>query len=512
LLLNLQNTYERENMRRVALSMSCDNLRNKDFGSKSDPFVIVYEAIDGDDGPQKFVETARSEIVMDNLKPSFPPVEHSYEFNRRQNLKFVVQDYDSSGKHDDLGESQVVTMAELIKNVKTTLTIAKRSLHSDSTITIHVEEIAISKETYYFDFRGEDIAKAGLMTRPDPMLYISREAVNEQNDEKNNVIVYRGPHCKSTKTPNWDPFTISATQLCNGDERRKLTFTVYDFENDGGHRFIGSFTTTVRDLKMSQIGRKFEIVDEKGKLKGVIILERFNVSTEYSMVDFIQAGATINVVHCVDCTGSNGPINERNSLHHLNAGLTPYEWCMQGTNNVLGEYDSDKQFPVYGFGANVDGRNVYDWYGGTASDTAGLLKIYREMLHKCRLSGPTYVMPLVELISQLVASKKGEYTVMIIHTDGALNDFAELKQWLRTNSWIRMSILFIGIGAGPFGELEKLDDAFDNNPGVRDMVDFVKYDPNPVALARKVLAEVPRHLEDYAKHFGRTPETFKDGP
>ncbi|MGH0128759.1 UNVERIFIED_CONTAM: hypothetical protein FKN15_044111 [Acipenser sinensis] len=75
-----------------------------DLFSKSDPFLEIYKL--NSDGTEQLVR--RTEVVKNNLNPQWEPFRVSLnslcscDFDKT--LKLLVYDYDSSGKHDFIGE------------------------------------------------------------------------------------------------------------------------------------------------------------------------------------------------------------------------------------------------------------------------------------------------------------------------------------------------------------------------------------------------------------------------
>lgn len=63
--------------------------------------------------------------------------------------------------------------------------------------------------------------------------------------------------------------------------------------------------------------------------------------------------------------GSNGDPSHPASLHHIAPGvLNNYEQAINSVVSIIEDYDSDKQFPVLGFGARLppDGRISHEFY------------------------------------------------------------------------------------------------------------------------------------------------------
>uniref|UniRef100_A0A4W5JWU4 Copine C-terminal domain-containing protein n=1 Tax=Hucho hucho TaxID=62062 RepID=A0A4W5JWU4_9TELE len=67
-----------------------------------------------------------------------------------------------------------------------------------------------------------------------------------------------------------------------------------------------------------------------------------------------MGGCQINVTVGIDFTGSNGDPRSPQSLHYLSPdGLNQYLSATWSVGLVVQDYDTDKLFPVFGFGAQV---------------------------------------------------------------------------------------------------------------------------------------------------------------
>uniref|UniRef100_A0A803YF39 Copine 4 n=1 Tax=Meleagris gallopavo TaxID=9103 RepID=A0A803YF39_MELGA len=88
----------------VELSFSARKLDDKDFFSKSDPFLEIFRM--NDDATQQLVH--RTEVVMNNLNPAWKTFKVSVNSlcsgDQDRRLKCIVWDWDSNGKHDFIGE------------------------------------------------------------------------------------------------------------------------------------------------------------------------------------------------------------------------------------------------------------------------------------------------------------------------------------------------------------------------------------------------------------------------
>ena len=113
------------------------------------------------------------------------------------------------------------------------------------------------------------------------------------------------------------------------------------------------------------------------------------------------------------------------------------------------------------------------------------------------------------------------YNILLILTDGQIDDLQDTIDELVEASFLPISVIIVGIGNGDFGSMDVLD--ADENPlydrrgrkADRDLVQFVpfnRYKNDPPKLAEQVLEEVPRQVVEYYQHKGIKPvEDNEDG-
>ena len=98
-------------------------------------------------------------------------------------------------------------------------------------------------------------------------------------------------------------------------------------------------------------------------------------------------------------------------------------------------YDSDRKFPVYGFGGKPFGESQVSHcfaLNGNPGDpevlgTHGILQIYRQTLSHVRLYGPTFFVPILQQVIRNVKSQMQTmmYHIFLILTDGEIHDMQE---------------------------------------------------------------------------------------
>ena len=91
-----------------------------------------------------------------------------------------------------------------------------------------------------------------------------------------------------------------------------------------------------------------------------------------------------------------------------------------------------------------------------------VLKVYRETVPKLSFSGPTFFAPLINNLNNNVKEdlrngKKMNYNILMILTDGQIGDMRETIDALVEASYLPISVIIVGIGNGPFGNMDILD-------------------------------------------------------
>ncbi|CAM9570656.1 unnamed protein product, partial [Phaeothamnion confervicola] len=99
-------------------------------------------------------------------------------------------------------------------------------------------------EQLYFNLRGTRLAnKDGLFGKSDPFFVISR--LTESNEWQQ---VHKSEVVMDNLSPVWKAATVGMQRLCNGDRSRPIKFSIWDWDRDGAHDYMGSFETTAAGL------------------------------------------------------------------------------------------------------------------------------------------------------------------------------------------------------------------------------------------------------------------------
>uniref|UniRef100_A0A8W4FCT7 Copine 3 n=1 Tax=Sus scrofa TaxID=9823 RepID=A0A8W4FCT7_PIG len=413
---------------KVELNISCDNLLDKDVGSKSDPLCVLFLNTSG----QQWYEVERTERIKNCLNPKFSKTFIiDYYFEVVQKLKFGIYDIDNKtielSDDDFLGEFEC-TLGQIVSSKK--------------------------------------------LTRP--------------------------------------------LVLKNGRPAGK-----------------GSITVTTR---YSSLPIEFECINEKKKQKkksyknsGIISVKQCEITVECTFLDYVMGGCQLNFTVGVDFTGSNGDPRSPNSLHYISPnGVNEYLTAIWSVGLVIQDYDADKMFPAFGFGAqippqwqvshefpiNFNPSNPY------CNGIQGIIEAYRACLPQIKLYGPTNFSPIINHVAKFAAAATQQHTasqyfVLLIITDGVITDLDETRQAIVNAAKLPMSIIIVGVGGADFSAMEFLDAdggslrSPSGEVAIRDIVQFVPFrqfqNAPKEALAQCVLAEIPQQVVGYFNAYKLLP-------
>ena len=274
---------------------------------------------------------------------------------------------------------------------------------------------------------------------------------------------------------------------------------------------------------------QFELRNLKNKLSGTIEILKASLKKNLSFIDYLRCGVQLSLSIAIDFTGSNGPYTSPSSLHYMNPiDQNSYERAIIEVGSILEAYDTDKYFPVFGFGGILLGKNkpdhcfplTFDNNDPYVQGVQGILNAYHLSLTKVTLSGPTLFSHIIDKTISLVStSSQSVYYVLLIITDGTIMDMQETIASIVKASCLPLSIVIVGVGNAEFNSMRELDSdkglLIDENgrKAVRDIVQFVPFKNfanDSVALAAEVLKEIPNQLTEFMKIINYFPVIVDD--
>uniref|UniRef100_A0A673BJE0 Copine-3-like n=1 Tax=Sphaeramia orbicularis TaxID=375764 RepID=A0A673BJE0_9TELE len=481
---------------KVALSVSCDNLLDMDAFSKSDPLCLLYM---NTSGPQ-WVEIGRTEKIMNCLNPRFSKTfVIDYYFEMVQKLKFEVYDIDSENSSlanaDFLGELEC-TLGQIVSSRKLTKPLLMKDKRpagrGTMTVSVFSSDLQVCSEVLYILYYFQDF-----FGKSDPFLEFYRET------ETGWQLAHRTEVVKYNLNPVWKPFRVPLQSLCHCDVEKSIK-------------------------------AEFECINSKKKQKkkgyknsGIIVIKKCKIVKDYTFLDYIMGGCQINFTIAIDFTGSNGDPRTPQSLHYINPqGYNEYLAAIWAVGSVIQDYDSDKMFPAFGFGAmipptwQVSHEFPINFDPSNPFCVEGVAAAYQQCLPQVKLYGPTNFSPIINHVAQfgrqaLEQQTASQYFVLLIITDGVITDMDQTRSAIVNASRLPMSIIIVGVGGADFTAMEFLDGddgilrSATGQPAMRDIVQFVPFrqfqNAGTAALAQSVLAELPDQVASFFNLFGLKP-------
>mmetsp|Transcript_3269 Transcript_3269/g.4610 ORF Transcript_3269/g.4610 Transcript_3269/m.4610 type:complete len:592 (+) Transcript_3269:72-1847(+) len=539
---------------KIQFSIRLNDLTKMDLMSKSDPFCVVKTKV----GKQtNWIEIGRTEIIANTQNPEFVTLmQMHYHFEEMQYVRFECYDADSQflssdsktldlAKQDFQGASEVILSqmmgVQCRGNWSAPLEGCKKQSKNKPTITVCAEEIANVNALVSMELRAEGVVGKDLLSKADPFIRIS--SLSEKNSW---IPCFKTEVKRNTSRPTWNMISSTVQILANGDVYRPLQFECFDHNSNGSHALIGSCQVSLNDLEVKKTQASEEAISlplvehaKKGNSgymdSGKLFFEKFNMERRPSFLDYIKGGSEISFIVAIDYTASNGDPVRPDSLHYVDptgARLNQYANAILGIGNVIEFYDSDKKFPVFGFGGKQGGTETVSHCfaaNGNPSEpdahpqpgVAGILQTYYNSMKQIRLSGPTLFAPLLAEAAALAQSAHGtgQYYILLILTDGVIHDMPATVETIVGSAHLPLSILIVGVGDADFSAMEELDGdqkrlkSMSGKEAPRDIVQFVelsKYQSqngscNQHELAKELLAEVPFQFLSYMSAAGISP-------
>ncbi|KAF0031992.1 hypothetical protein F2P81_016547 [Scophthalmus maximus] len=494
---------------KVELRLTCKGISDRDALNKSDPCVVLNMQSHG-----QWMEVDRTEVMRSCVNPTYSKVfTLDFYFEEVQRLRFEL--YDITSSHNGLREADFLgsvecTLGQIVSQRK----LSKALLRPGGTVG----------KTIITDF----------FSKSDPFLEIYR-----LNDDATLQLVYRTETVMNNLNPVWKTFKVSLNSLCSGDHERKLQCTVWDWDSNGKHDYIGEFEATFKEMRGAIDGRqvqwpcinpKYTVKKKNYRNSGIVILNQCKIIKMHSFLDYIMGGCQIQFTVAIDFTASNGDPRNSCSLHYIHP-YQPNEYlkALVAVGEICQDYDSDKMFPAFGFGAQIppDYKVSHDFAVNFNEDNPecagiqGVVEAYQACLPKLQLYGPTNIAPIIQKVansaSQEVHTKEAmQYFILLILTDGVITDMADTREAIVQASHLPMSVIIVGVGNADFSDMQMLDGddgilrSPKGEPVLRDIVQFVPFrnfkHATPAALAKSVLAEVPNQVVDYYNGRGIKPK------
>ena len=198
---------------------------------------------------------------------------------------------------------------------------------------------------------------------------------------------------------------------------------------------------------------------------------RLEIHQRLSFLEYIFGGCEIGLTIAIDFTASNGHPDRKDSLHNRDMENNEYLNAIRQVGQILQYYDTDKQIPVFGYGANYppgsESVNHCFALNGDISKPEvngleGVIEVYKNAINTVKFSAPTKFAPILQRVNKMTEDLKcsqfnQKYTILLIITDGLIGDIQNTIDEIVYGSSLPLSIIIVGVGEADFSKMDQLD-------------------------------------------------------
>merc|ERR1712038_1614937 len=491
---------------RIQVSIRATKLSNVAgaFKGTSDPFAVV--TLLPKDRESKPRILGKTEVIKNSLEPDWTKTFFlDYELGTPVSVLIKIFDEVRKGDNIEMG-SAVFEMGAILGSKGNT---KAKQLKRGGTIFVRAEK-AVGEGSLRLKLSGIALSNTeGFMKKSDPFYQFTRKDVGRRGTEWN--VVHRSAPIKNNLNPKWNGETIDLSILCGGNVELPLRLSVFDYESDGKHVLMGETETTVSGLLAAKSTPGLKI-KKQSSVTGTIAVLEASVSGVASLeekmaelhvaadpeptpepsapaftpipfappppppptfLNYINGGCEMQLCVAIYFTGSNGDPRKPGTLHYLSpdgSTMNDYEKAISAIGSVLADYDTDKMFPVWGFGAKYSGQVYHLFQCGPNAEVEGIqgvLDAYHQTFRSgLVMSSPTVITEVLHTAAAFAKSAqqqadavgKQKYSTLLIVTDGAVSDVRATVQAIADISDAPMSVIIVGVGPADFSAMEFLDD------------------------------------------------------
>ncbi|KAM5207443.1 copine-7 isoform 4-T4 [Hipposideros larvatus] len=464
---------------KVELRLSCRHLLDRDPLTKSDPSVVLLLRSQG-----QWVQVGRTEVVPSCLHPAFSKVfTLDYYFEEVQKLRFEVYDSHGPSSHscqdDDFLGGMECTLGQIVAQKKMTQALLLKFGRNagKSTITVIAEDISANNGYVELSFRARKLDDKDLFSKSDPFLEMYRV-----NDDQSEQLVYR------------------------------TEGLVWDHDSRGKHDFIGEFTTTFAEMQKAFregqaqwdcMNTKYKQKKRNYKNSGVVILA--DLKALLTLLPGSSTGCTLSWTTSWAAARSTARWPSTSQPPTVTPGTAAP--CITSTPSN----PTSTCRPWWPWARSAKTMTVTRGSLLWGLEPGSLPSL------RCPMTLPSTSTPrtMSAKVARMAAAEErtaeaSQYYILLILTDGVVTDMADTREAIVRASHLPMSVIIVGVGNADFTDMQTLDGDAGvlcsprGEPAARDIVQFVPFrelkNASPAALAKCVLAEVPKQLVEYYSH------------
>lgn len=107
-----------------------------------------------------------------------------------------------------------------------------------------------------------------------------------------------------SRNPKFKSFRIDENKLCDNDENMMIILQLLNFKENGKHDIIGEVEFSLRGLARTNT---YPVMKNQRQVDNCrVLFEKVERIKVFAFTDFIMGSLEIQLITCIDFTGSNG--------------------------------------------------------------------------------------------------------------------------------------------------------------------------------------------------------------
>uniref|UniRef100_A0A1I7ZDH7 Copine domain-containing protein n=1 Tax=Steinernema glaseri TaxID=37863 RepID=A0A1I7ZDH7_9BILA len=498
----------------------------------SDSFIcIFYESEGGAQGPWKMC-TATDVLAKVRSHDLLNAFSVEYEFDQFQQIKLETCDY-TEETASVLGYT-TFTVAELVASNKEPIT--RKVINEETGDFVAHALISCAPRAratpVLVQFLARSISKKSVGENGTIMFQVYRI---ENNDDR--MLLYRSEPTKNGSKVLWRHFTLQRGDIADTIDRQ-IEVVCYCRDDKGKRSVIGQFQTEYSALiNGSSIQNLYHLINGvKGNKKscGTFEVVRCADVTMYTFLDYVISGANVHFAVAIDFSCSETD-SEQPAIRNFYEDV---EFVVRTLGQQFHEYDPSNQYAAFGLGAKIPPlyRESQEFCLSLETDPNcrgldGILNAFTTALSSVKPMSNAHFAHVIYYVSKLAQHShsrgntgRPQYYVLTIITKGCIKDLKETIQAIIFASRAPISVIFVGVGNGPFSDLERLGSAgsrlaFQGRKAERDVVQFASVNAQTISdvgieefksvFREQALAQIPWQMATWMMKNGVVPNSAK---
>ncbi len=386
----------------------------------------------------------------------------------QQMLKIQVWDLDAT-EREPLGEATAELKAVVASQAGVAAPVIKAGAPNGH-VLVSSQRISQDKSMYNISLGCLNVKNTEIFGKTDPYVmlfrpYDSHVTYNTHKDIPDSLwcLIYKTEWVKAELNPKFNPFCISSWNLSRGNPHVLIKVEIWDHSKLGRDKKVGTaFTTLARIL--SGTDKFINSFDQKNKFMGTVCFGNFEVKQTLNMSEYLSLGISLRCLFAVNCSTSMELFNKS---YVEGVPKTLMETTLEAVSDALLSKQMTPRLGFLGFSALKDGCRMTSFAFNenerncSVCSTAEVLELYKKLYPKLEPAKPTRIEPIIERARLMIRyqdrNKPKVYSLLVILTDGDIQDQQACVDRIVECSTEPISIVIIGIGLSNFSKLEYLE-------------------------------------------------------